>query len=90
MILLGNYNYLEYYQLVTSILKHWPQCFRNNNTETKHFTTLFDFVKRNVDISRFMYKWLFVKMIDVDCQYDFIKLWASEIDVAQDPRVQEV
>ena len=35
--------------------------------DTEHFTTLFDFVKRNVDISRFMYKQLLVKMIDVDC-----------------------
>ena len=43
---------------------------------------------RNVDISRFMYKQLLVKTIDVDCPYDIVKLWASEIDVPQDPRVQ--
>ena len=27
-------------------------------------------------------------MIDVDCPCDFVKLWASEIDVPQDSRVQ--
>ena len=44
--------------------------------------------KRNVDISRFMYKQLLVKMIDVDCPYDIVKLWASEIDETQDLRVE--
>ena len=55
--------------------------------DAEHFSTLFDFVKRNIDISKFMHKQLLIKMIDVDCPYNFIKLWASEIDVLQDPRV---
>ena len=48
---------------------------------------LFDSIKNNADTSRFMYKQLLVKMIGVDCPYDFVKLWASEIDVPQDSRV---
>ena len=56
--------------------------------DVEHFTTLFDFNKRNIYISRFMYKQLLVKTIVVDCPWDFIQLWASEIDVLQDPSVQ--
>ena len=45
-ILSGNYNHLAYCQLMTSILKHWLQCIRDNNTDAECFMTLFDFVKR--------------------------------------------
>ena len=87
-ILPGKYKYLEYYWLVTSIPKHWLWYIRDNNTDVTCFTTLFDFIKNNATISRFMYKQLLVEIIDVDCPYDFVKLWASEINVPQDPGVQ--